>query len=433
MHYISTRDVKKHKVTPSEAIVNGLAPDGGLYVPVDFPILANFIGMEYEQMAFEILRLYLTDFSDEELKKYIHLAYDGMLPVKVNDDYLELFHGRTLAFKDVALQLYPHLLTAALRKNHVTKTAVILAATSGDTGSAVLAGMAGVKNTKAIIFYPEGGVSNIQKLQMTTQQGDNVHVFAIKGNFDDAQSAIKGVFADKVFQKNFEDNYLFTSANSISIGRLLPQVVYYFYAYSKLVESGKIGERDAVNFVVPTGNFGNILAGYYASKMGLPINKLICATNSNRILDDFFKTGKYDENREFYKTLSPSMDIIVSSNLERFTYEKSQADIFDSDYATDEETLLTIKQVHDNTGYVLDPHTAVGRCVYEKYKERTGDTTYTMILSTASPYKFGETVERAIGSALNNPPESIGQLTSKPVLHQEVVADIRQAIGGVLK
>ena len=362
MKYVSTRNVNGPAVSDSVAIVNGLAPDGGLYVPQSFPVLQDFMGKSYEEIAFSVLRLYLADFTDAELKKYISLAYGDNLPVKLNGDYLELFHGRTLAFKDVALQLYPYLLTAALRKNNVTKTAVVLVATSGDTGSAVLAGIANVENTKAIVFYPANGVSKIQELQMTTQEGDNVHVFGINGNFDDAQTAVKEAFLDEDFKAQFSHKYIFTSANSINLARLLPQIAYYFYAFS---ETG--GRK--MNFVVPTGNFGNILAAYYASKMGLPINKLICATNSNKVLDDFFKTGVYDANREFYTTLSPSMDILISSNLERLTYENPPLDMFDSDFATDEETIQTIKEVYENTNYLIDPHTAVAKCVYDKYKE----------------------------------------------------------------
>ena len=433
MQYISTRDVYKKKVAASEAIVNGPAPDGGLYVPCDFPEFTGFAGKPYEDISFDLLKLFLTDFSDRQLREYVNLAYGDNLPVKLNGDYLELFHGRTLAFKDVALQIFPYLLTAALRKNNVLKTAVVLTATSGDTGSAVLAGMANVPGTRAIVFYPDGGVSEIQKLQMTTQEGDNVSVFAIKGNFDDAQRAVKEVLADRQFQSEYADKYLFTSANSINIGRLLPQVAYYFYCYSELVKDGRLREGDAVNFAVPTGNFGNILAGYYARKMGLPINKLICAANSNKVLDDFFKTGVYDSNRKFYTTISPSMDILVSSNLERLTFENASLDMFDSDYATDEETLQTIRDVYASRRYILDPHTAVGQCVCNKYIKRTGDKTISIVLATASPYKFPESIESALGNGiLGDPPQGIGVLKEKPVLHGSVTDDIRKAIGGVL-
>jgi len=455
MNYISTRDTTSNTLTASQTIVKGLAPDGGLYVPCDFPHLHNYIGQSYEETAFNVLKLYLTDFTESELKEYIALAYGENLPIKICNEYVELFHGRTAAFKDMALQLYPYLLTASLRKNNIDKIAVILTATSGDTGSAVISGMANIPNTRAIVFYPEGGVSDIQKLQMTTQIGDNIKVFAIKGNFDDAQTAVKEVFEDQQFQVNFPD-YLFTSANSINLARLLPQIVYYFYSYSEWVQMGKVKEGDAINYTVPTGNFGNILAGYYAQKMGLPINKLICATNSNNVLYDFIRTGTYDKNRDFNLTLSPSMDILISSNLERFIHDLVGCDavksaytslknagvfsinnpmsILDTEMVSDEETLQGIKKVYESSSYILDPHTAVGQVAYEKYKKRTEDSTPTMIMSTASPYKFPKAVESALGEILSNPPESISSLNSKPILHDEVIdiQNIRKAIGGFL-
>jgi len=454
MDYTSTRDFTSSKTTASKAIVSGLSPDGGLYVPCDFPVFKDFIGMPYEQIALHVLKLYLTDFTDEELKQYIYAAYCRNLPVRINGSYLELFHGRTSAFKDVALQLFPYLLTAALIKNDMKQTAVILTATSGDTGSAVLAGMANVPNTRAIVFYPANGISNMQKLQMITQEGDNVNVFGIKGNFDDAQTAVKEIFTDKQFHAEFADKYLFTSANSINLGRLLPQIVYYFYCYSELVRNGKIREGGMISYVVPTGNFGNILAGYLAKKMGLPINKLICATNSNSVLYDFIKTGVYNKNREFNTTVSPSMDILISSNLERLIYDIGgcetvihayhslkntgefsidfPTDIFDADFATDPETIETIKSVYSSKQYILDPHTAVGQCVYEKYKKRTNDETHTMILATASPYKFPETIENAVGNVLNHPPDNLKLLSRKPVLHHQVIDDLRKTIKSVL-
>ena len=448
MNYVSTRDVNKREISASKAIVNGLAPDGGLYVPCDFPIMQDYMGKPYEEIALNVLKLYLTDFSEDELKEYIHLAYGKELPVRINGDYIELFHGRTMAFKDVALQLYPYLLTAALRKNNIDKTAVILVATSGDTGSAVIAGMANVPNTRAIVFYPQGGVSDIQRLQMTTQEGDNISVFAIKGNFDDAQTAVKEIFEDDEFKAGYGDKYIFTSANSINLGRLLPQIAYYFYAYS---ESGC---RGRVNFVVPTGNFGNILAGYYAAKMGLPINKLICAANSNNVLYDFINTGIYDKNRRFNLTLSPSMDILISSNLERFIYDVAGCDVVNqayvslkntgvfsidaplpmlaAEYATDAETLQAIKAVYDSKQYIMDPHTAVGQVAYDKYRARSLDETPTMIVSTASPYKFPRAIESVLGDVLDTKPESIEALLKKPVLHDKLIDDIRQAIKNVL-
>ena len=436
-------------------MVNGLSPDGGLYAPCDFPVLKDYIGRDYEQIAFQVLRLYLTDFTDDELKKHIHSAYGQDLPVQINGDYLELFHGRTSAFKDVALQLFPYLLTVALHKNEIQQTAIILTATSGDTGSAVLAGMANVPKTCAMVFYPADGISNMQKLQMTTQEGDNVHVFGIKGNFDDAQTAVKEVFADQQFQSEFAEKYLFTSANSINLGRLLPQIVYYFYGYSEWVHNKKIREGEMINYVVPTGNFGNILAGYYAKKMGLPINRLICATNSNCVLYEFIKTGVYNRNRELNTTISPSMDILISSNLERLIFDIGgcetvikafemlkntgiftidfPADLFDADFATDAETIETIKSIYHSTGYVLDPHTAVAQCVYEKYKKRTDDDTQTMILATASPYKFSETIENALGNVLNHPPENLKLIHQKPVLHPQIIEDIKKTIRDILK
>ena len=454
MNYISTRDIQRKETTASRAIVNGLAPDGGLYVPCAFPGFDDFIGMPYERLAFHIFKRYLTDFSDEELQQYIQSAYSRNFPVRINGGYLELFHGRTSAFKDVALQIFPYLLTAALRKNDIKQTAVILTATSGDTGSAVLAGMANVPNTRAMVFYPAEGISTMQKLQMTTQEGDNVNVFGIKGNFDDAQTAVKEVFADKQFQAEFANDYLFTSANSINLGRLLPQIVYYFFSYSELVCNKTIREGDRINFVVPTGNFGNILAGYYAYKMGLPVHKLICATNSNNVLYDFIKTGVYNRNRALNVTVSPSMDILISSNLERFIFDiggcgavveayKSlkdtgeftidfPVDILDTDFASDLETIETIRSVYTSSNYILDPHTAVGQCVYGKYKKRTNDDTHTMILATASPYKFPETIERAAGKVLNNPPCNLRGLNEKTILHNQVTDDIRKTIKSIL-
>jgi len=460
MKYLSTRDFEQKRISAAKAIVAGLAADGGLYVPCDFPRLQEFIGLPYNEMALQILRLFLTDYTEDELKNYVSLAYDGNLPVNINKDYLELFHGRTAAFKDVALQLFPHLLTAALRKCGEKRTAVILTATSGDTGSAVLAGISDVHGTRAIVFYPAGGVSDIQRLQMVTQTGDNLNVFGIKGNFDDAQTAVKEIFADADFQKEFLDANIFTSANSINLGRLLPQIVYYFYCYSELVGAGRIKQGEPINFVVPTGNFGNILAGYYARKMGLPVKKLICASNQNNVLYDFITKGIYDRRRDFGLTLSPSMDILISSNLERFIYDLGGCDLvvkcygdlrmqgvfsvgssvlkmlnemFDADFATDLETVETIKRVYETSGYVLDPHTAVARCVYEKYKQRTGDETISIILATANPHKFPETMERAIGKALNNPPASLKDLNKKTVLHGEIIGDVRQSIAEVLR
>lgn len=433
MKYFSTRDPDRTLISASTAIVRGLAPDGGLYVPEAFPKLESFLGLPYKELALKILKLYLTDFSEAELTSHINSAYDVYQPVKVNGQYLELFHGKTLAFKDVALQLFPHLLTSALEKNAIDKTAVILVATSGDTGSAVLAGMADVPKTKAIVFYPEHGVSSVQKRQMTTKKGDNLHVFAIKGNFDDAQTGVKEIFSDEVFREKFSNDYFFTSANSINLGRLLPQMVYYFYCYSQLVSKGVLQEGDPINFVVPTGNFGNILAGYYAKQMGLPIHKLLCATNKNDVLDEFFKTGIYNSDREFHLTLSPSMDILISSNLERLTYADIDLSTFVSGSATDELTLATIGKVYEQEHYLIDPHTAVAKYVYDQYKQATGDETYSVILSTASPHKFPETVMEAIGEKLKEPlPPQIADLHQQPILHHQVVTNLKQAVEEVL-
>ena len=448
MVYVSTRDLKKRKISASEAIATGLAPDGGLYVPCQFPLLQNYMGKSYQRIAADILKLYLTDFSENEIEEYVELAYGKDMPVKINGQYLELFHGRTSAFKDVALQLYPYLLTASLRKNNISKTAVVLVATSGDTGSAVIAGMADVPNTRAIVFYPDGGVSEVQKLQMTTQEGSNINVFGIKGNFDDAQSAVKELFEDASFKAEFSEKNIFTSANSINLGRLLPQIAYYFYAYSELGCSGEI------NFAVPTGNFGNILAGYYAKKMGLPIKKLICASNSNKVLYDFITTGTYNKNRELSLTISPSMDILVSSNLERLLYDIGGCEkvisayeslkrngeftndmpipMFESEYVTESETIETIRQVYDSKKLIIDPHTAVAKNALDKYTKKTGDETPTMILATASPHKFPAAIESALGKVLGPPPPNIAKLGGKPVLHNDVVSDIKKAVGGVL-
>ena len=455
MEFVSTRDKDYNRVTSSKAIAKGLALDGGLYVPCAFPALHGFIGTTYERIAFDILRLYLTDYDEDELKEYVHLAYNDCLPVAVNGSYLELFHGRTSAFKDVALQLFPYLLAASLRKQHINQTAVILTATSGDTGSAVLAGIKNVPGMRAIVFYPFDGVSNIQKLQMTTQEGDNLNVFGIRGNFDDAQRVVKEIFADKQLRAKHAENYVFTSANSINLGRLLPQIAYYYYAYSQSVCSRAINEGDAVNFVVPTGNFGNILAGYYAKKMGLPVNKLVCATNVNNVLYEFIRTGIYNKKRTFKTTFSPSMDILISSNLERLIYDaggyetvlkayrslESEGEfsldnpmpMMETEFVTDSETVQTISDVYRTKRYIIDPHTAVAQCAYDKYKRRTDDGTYAIILATASPYKFPETVRKALGDVLDNPPNSLQSLEERPVLHGEVIDDIKKTIEDILQ
>lgn len=431
MNYISTRN-SNNIVSPSQAILKGISEDGGLFVPCDMPKL-NFdietiVDMSYQELAYNILKLFLTDFTDEELKYCVNNAYDSKfdtptiapLVKKDNCYFLELFHGKTLAFKDMALSILPYLLKVSSKKNNIDKEIVILTATSGDTGKAALEGFANVDGTKIIVFFPQDGVSDIQRLQMITQEGNNTCVVGIKGNFDDAQTAVKEIFIDNDFCKQLENNgYIFSSANSINIGRLVPQVVYYFYAYAQMVKSGDIKFFDEINFTVPTGNFGNILAGFYAKKLGLPIDKLICASNDNKVLYDFFKTGVYDKNREFILTISPSMDILISSNLERLLYNISEnqnktkelmdelknngkysfdikIDGFVSEYATEVETLEAIKEVYENQNYVIDTHTAVAYVGYSKYINETNDKKPNIIISTASPYKFAKDVLYAI-------------------------------------
>lgn len=434
--YKSTRNADK-TVTASQAILKGLAEDGGLFVPTELPKLDvtmdELKGMSYQETAYAVMKQFLTDFTEEELKHCINSAYDSKFDteviaplVKVGDTYhLELFHGATIAFKDMALSILPHLLTTAAKKNHVTKDIVILTATSGDTGKAALAGFADVPGTKIIVFYPKNGVSKVQELQMVTQKGDNTAVVAIHGNFDNAQSGVKALFEDKELEKELADaGYQFSSANSINIGRLVPQVVYYVYAYAKLLENEEIEAGEKINVTVPTGNFGNILAAYYAKQMGVPIAKLICASNENKVLFDFFKTGKYDRNREFVLTSSPSMDILISSNLERLIYTiagqdakknselmealkkdgvyeitpemKEKLSDFEGGYSTEKETKETIGETYKSTGYVMDTHTAVAAHVSRVYREASGDHKKMLVASTASPYKFARSVMTAI-------------------------------------
>lgn len=435
--YKSTRS--NQTVKASEAILKGLASDGGLFVPVTLPKLNVSIDelkdMSYQEVAYAVMKEFLTDFTEEELKDCINKAYDKkfdteeIAPLVKADGayYLELFHGPTIAFKDMALSILPHLLITSAKKNNVKNDIVILTATSGDTGKAALAGFADVPHTKIIVFYPKGGVSPIQEKQMVTQKGDNTFVVGIKGNFDQAQSGVKAIFGNKELEKEMDAaGFQFSSANSINIGRLVPQVVYYVYAYSRLLKEGEIAEGEKINVVVPTGNFGNILAAYYAKNMGLPINKLICASNDNKVLYDFFTAGSYDKNREFILTTSPSMDILISSNLERLIYkiagcdaaknkelmtslattgryeitEEMKAELADfyGNYATEAETANVIKSIFEETGYVIDTHTGVAAEVYKKYKKDTNDTTKSVIASTASPFKFTRSVMNAIDS-----------------------------------
>ena len=489
LFYKSTRD-DSVKVTASQAILKGLAPDGGLFVPESIPSfdksLEELSKMSYKEVAYEVMKLMLDDFTEEELKACIDKAYDEkfdtdvIAPLVKADGayYLELFHGATIAFKDMALSILPHLLITSAKKNHVHNEIVILTATSGDTGKAALAGFADVKGTRIIVFYPKNGVSPIQEKQMVTQKGDNTYVIGIKGNFDDAQTGVKKIFGDKELEKEMaEAGFQFSSANSINIGRLVPQIVYYVYAYTRLLADGEIKAGDKINAVVPTGNFGNILAAFYAKNMGLPINKLICASNENKVLYDFFTTGEYDRNREFVLTTSPSMDILISSNLERLIYRiagnsanknselmeslkntgkyeitpemKAQLSDFYGNYATEAEDAATIKKLYEDTGYVIDTHTAVAATVYEKYKKETGDDTVTVIASTASPYKFTRSVMDAIDSKYDSMtdfelvdelskisnvavPQAIEDIRTAPVLH-DTVCEVNEMSSSVKK
>jgi threonine synthase len=438
--YISTRG-KKDKLSSAYAIKAGIAGDGGLFVPTEVPKMAKesiaaLDLLTYQQRAFMILRQFLVDYTDDELNTCIHLAYNdkkfdcqAIAPlVSVGDDtyVLELWHGPTSAFKDMALQLLPQLLATALHKTNETADIVILVATSGDTGKAALEGFKDVEQTRIIVFYPYQGVSEIQRLQMVTQEGDNVEVIAVQGNFDDAQTGVKRIFTDTQFNDELAvHGFQLSSANSINWGRLAPQIVYYFSAYSDMVRDGSIRSGQLVNFVVPTGNFGNILAGYYAKMMGLPISRLICASNSNNVLTEFLRTGVYNRKRPFHQTFSPSMDILISSNLERLLYHITQGDavqvnqwmndlaatgtydvgaeylqaiqqIFWADSADDDQTAVMIKQVHERYSYVADPHTAVAWQVSEVYRRQTGDKTPIVIVSTASPFKFNKNVLASI-------------------------------------
>lgn len=439
MLYTSTRD-KSVKVESAYAIAQGISKDGGLFVPTEIPqidksFIDSLVPLSYIERAKKVLSLYLTDFTAEEIDMCVSGAYaegkfssSKVAPVKKikeGENILELWRGPTCAFKDMALQLLPYLLTVSAKKTVADKTIVILVATSGDTGKAALEGFKDVPGTKIMVFYPEDGVSPMQKLQMTTQAGENVAVSAIKGNFDDAQSGVKKIFTDKEVAKKLDENgMMFSSANSINWGRLVPQIVYYISAYCDMIDNGEIKNGDEMNVVVPTGNFGNILAAYYAKKMGVPVGKLICASNANNVLTDFLKTGIYDRNRKFFTTTSPSMDILISSNLERLLFHLADendetiakwmaelsnegkyevtADVkekvlslFDAGCCDDEETKDTIGKTYKN-GYLLDTHTAVAVKVYRDYTERTGDKTPTVIASTANPYKFSAAVLSAV-------------------------------------
>ncbi len=441
MYYKSTRDSSVN-VSSAQAIAQGISVDGGLFVPSEIPSVSmddikKLGGMDYRERAKFVFSKFLTDYTDAEIAYCVDGAYntknfdsDNIAEIAHLFDgtyMLELWHGPTCAFKDMALQILPYLLTTATKKINLDKKVVILVATSGDTGKAALEGFKDVEGTSILVFYPDNGVSAMQKKQMTTQEGNNVGVCAIKGNFDDAQNGVKAIFTnDEIKNKLDENGFMFSSANSINWGRLSPQIVYYVSVYAQLLADGEIAEGEKINIVVPTGNFGNILAAYYAKHMGVPVNKLICASNENNVLTDFLTTGIYDRNRQFHATISPSMDILISSNLERLLYllcgendaqirewfgalaqtgkyevsDSVKKALFDEFYAgccNDEQTKATIKEYYDKYSYTCDTHTAVAVKVYEDYVKATGDKTKTVIASTASPYKFSGSVLSAIG------------------------------------
>ena len=476
--YKSTRS-NSDKVTALQAILKGLADDGGLFVPDSIPALEvpleKLADMTYQETAYEVMKLFLSDFTEEELKHCINGAYDDKFDTKeiaplVKKDgayYLELFHGKTIAFKDMALSILPYLMTTAAKKNGVKNEIVILTATSGDTGKAALAGFADVPGTSIIVFYPKNGVSPIQEKQMLTQKGENTNVVGIIGNFDDAQTGVKEMFHSKDLAERMNaKGYQFSSANSINIGRLVPQIVYYVYAYGQLLKQGEISCGEKMNVVVPTGNFGNILAAFYAKNMGLPIETLYCASNENKVLFDFFQSGTYDRKREFILTSSPSMDILISSNLERLIYRitgenaaqtkafmdalsnngeytitkemMEKLSCFVGGYASEAETAANIKKVFDKAGYIMDTHTSVASCVY--YDKAKDAGLKTVIASTASPYKFTRSVMDAIDkekydsmtdfelvdelNALSGVkiPEAIEEIRTAPIRH-DIVCD----------
>ena len=456
MHYVSTRDSSR-RLTSSQAIVEGLSRDGGLYLPESIPQLTladirALARLSYPERAARIMKLYLEEFSEEELLGFAQKAYGpakfdtpAAAPVVqlADNTYIqELWHGPTCAFKDMALQMLPYLLTASLKKTGEEKTVCILVATSGDTGKAALEGFRDVDRTKILVFYPDGGVSEIQKLQMVTQEGRNVGVCAVRGNFDDAQTGVKRIFSDAQLRGTLASRgYFLSSANSINWGRVLPQIVYYVSSYCDLLASGAIKEGQTVNVCVPTGNFGNILSGFYAKKMGVPIGRLICASNENNVLTDFIRTGTYDRNRPFYQTASPSMDILISSNLERLLYLLSGSDEevrgymqalaetgrytvservfravqaeFSCGFCTDAQGAQTIGKTFREKNYLLDTHTAVACTVLEGYRVETGDGTLTVVESTASPFKFCASVLDALGVTEHQPGTKVlGQLTA---------------------
>ncbi len=456
MRYLSTRGGES--VTAAEAIVRGISPSGGLYVPESYPrVLPSTEGrVSYAETAFRVMRAYLPETDEAQLRQMIVSAYSSfdasevtpVVELTKTEQVLELWHGPTMAFKDVALQILPYFMQDSLRQTGETKQIYILVATSGDTGKAALEGFQGVEGTRVLVFYPEGGVSEAQRLQMVTQEGANVDVCAVRGNFDDAQTGVKQIFASKeIAEQLAKKGWRLSSANSINFGRLLPQIVYYYTSYETLVARGVIQPGEPVNFCVPTGNFGDILAGEYARRMGLPVRKLICASNRNNVLTDFFQRGVYDENRPFYQSMSCSIDILISSNLERLLFElagrndetvrawmgelkekgmyalpKAALDelskTFAAGWCSEEDTLETIRRIFEQTHYLMDPHTAVAQCVYERYVAKTGDHTKTVLLSTANPYKFASGVLGAFEPAGADDFANVNrlrQLTEKPV------------------
>ena len=490
LYYRSTRDGAV-RVRASQAILKGLSEDGGLFVPEQIPALdiplSQLQELSYQETAFKVMRLFLTDFSDEDLKRCIEGAYDckfdtpDIAPLRSAGDawFLELFHGKTIAFKDMALSILPYLMTTAARMQQDEHEIVILTATSGDTGKAALAGFADVPGTRIIVFYPKHGVSPIQERQMVTQQGDNTFVIGIKGNFDDAQSEVKAIFSDAALREEMDrKGFCFSSANSINIGRLVPQIVYYVYAYGRLCKEGAVHPGEKINITVPTGNFGNILAAFYAKQMGLPVGKLICASNENRVLTDFFTEGVYDKNRPFVLTSSPSMDILISSNLERLIFRlcgndpdrcrelmrqlaaegkyeitqemRAELQDFAAGCADEAQTAAEIGRMFREEGYVLDPHTAVASAVYRGYREDTGDETPTVIAGTASPFKFTRSVMKALGEETDGDdlaladrlsglskvplPQAVETLKGAPILHDTVVerAQMKDAVRRIL-
>ncbi|WP_294392987.1 threonine synthase [uncultured Clostridium sp.] len=484
MKFRSTRGLEK-EIASAKAIINGISKDGGLYVPDEFPKVYDELKknteINYEDLAFKVINEYFTDIDDSELMGAINDSYNGRFDVKVEKNFLELYHGPTCAFKDAALLFLPQIMKRAKKICKVKEDITILTATSGDTGKAALGGFAKVDGFKVVVYYPKNGVSPIQERQMVSQEGNNVKVIGIKGNFDDAQTGVKQIFGDQDFRAGLMDKgYVLSSANSINIGRLVPQIVYYFYGYFNLVNQGVVKLDNPINVVVPTGNFGNILAGYYAKQMGLPIDKFICASNENKVLTDFFKTGVYDKRRELVLTESPSMDILVSSNLERLLYEACGRDsevvadlmnqlntkgvyevndkvkefikIFYGNYATTEEVYAAIKEVYEKENYVMDTHTAVAYVVKDKYINETKDNKLALVVSTASPFKFPRSICNALNidveglndfevlkklseATKNEIPKNLANLENAEILHDEVwdKSQMRDALLSFLK